>query len=101
MLDNNERGLVVLFAIGCLVSVGKALAVAERVPWRVVLGRTIVGGTTAMIASLALAWWPDLPSHALYALASLCGHIGAESLVKVAGDWLARRGPGSQGGSQS
>jgi hypothetical protein len=92
MFDQHDRGLMALFAVGALVAVGKALAAAESVPWRVFAGRAIVGGTTSMVAAVALAFWPDLPSPALYGLASLAGHIGAEGLMKFAGDWLSRKG---------
>ncbi|MBN8740719.1 MAG: holin [Xanthomonadaceae bacterium] len=90
-MDQHDRGLLMLFAVGALVAVGKAMASAESVPWRVFAGRAIVGGTTAMIAAVVLALWPDLPAPALYGLASLAGHIGAEGLMKFAGDYLNRK----------
>jgi hypothetical protein len=90
-MDQHERNLLIAAAIGAAVMIGKAMAAAEVVTWRVLIGRALVGGTTAMIAAVALAFWPDLPAPALFGLASLAGHIGAEGLMKFAGDYLQRR----------
>lgn len=90
-MEQHDRTLLMLLLVGALVAVGKALAAAEPITWRAFIGRAIVGGTTAMVAGFALAIWPDLPAPALYGLASLAGHIGAEGLMKVAGDYLNRK----------
>lgn len=91
-MDNHDRNLLMLLTVGALVAVGKALAAAEPITWRAFLGRAIVGGTTALVAGVALAFWPNLPTPALYGLASMAGHIGAEGVMKIAGDYLNRKG---------
>ena len=90
-MDQHDRNLLMLLLVGALVAVGKALAAAEPITWRAFLGRAIVGGTTALIAGVALAFWPSLPTPALYGLASMAGHIGAEGVMKIAGDYLNRK----------
>lgn len=93
-MDQHDRSLLMILLVGALVAVGKALAAADPITWRAFAGRAIVGGTTALIAGVVLAFWPDLPAPALYGLASLAGHIGAEGLMKFAGDYLNRKREG-------
>lgn len=94
-MDQHEKSLLLLLLVGAVAAVGKALASAEPITLRAFVGRALVGGTTAMIAAVALAFWPDLPLPALLGLASLIGHIGAEALMKFAGDYLNRGKAGS------
>lgn len=93
MLDH-DRTLLGMIAVGVAVMLGKLLVTAEPITWRALLGRCLVGGTTALAAGMALAIWTDLPAPAIYGLASMCAHIGAEGLMTFAGTWLNRKREG-------
>lgn len=90
-MEQHEKSLLLIVLVGMAVAVGKTLSAADPVPWRVLLGRSIVGGTTALIATIALGVWTDLPQIVILGLASLCAHVGAESLMAFAGNYLNRK----------
>lgn len=90
MLEH-EKTLLGMIVIGIAAVLGKFLLTQEPITWRAVGGRILVGGTTAMIAGAVLAIIPGVDKLAIYALASLCGHAGAEVLMKYAGDYLNGR----------
>lgn len=91
IMDQHDRTLLGMLGIGIAVGLSKLLVTAEPITWRALLGRCIVGGTTALAAGVALAIWTDLPSPAIYGLASMCAHVGAEGLMAFAGNYLNRK----------
>lgn len=93
MLEH-EKTLLGMIVIGVAAVMGKFLLTQEPITWRAVIGRILVGGTTAMIAGAVLAIIPGVDKLAIYAFSALCGHAGAEVLMKYAGDYLNRKREG-------
>jgi hypothetical protein len=95
---DHDKGLAwlgYLFLAGAMIAVGKALASAEAIPFRVLIGRTLVGGTASMMAAALLALLPDLPFIALVGIACFIGQAGNELVMKLIGDWLAGKAKAS------
>lgn len=90
-MQDHERTLLGMIAVGVAAALGKLLVTAEPITWRALLGRCLVGGTTALAAGMALAIWTDLPPPAIYGLSSMCAHLGAEGLMAFAGSYLNRK----------
>ncbi|MCQ4165129.1 phage holin family protein [Tahibacter harae] len=90
-MSQHDQTLLGMIAVGVAVALSKLLVTAEPITWRALVGRSLVGGTTALISGVALALWTDLPPPAIYGLASLCAHVGAEGLMAYAGNYLNRK----------
>lgn len=85
MQDHEKLGY--LMALGALIGLGKLLSGNEILTVRLILGRSILGSATSMIAGVALMQFPALPLPALIGLGSGLGIMGAQFIEA----WLRRK----------
>ena len=69
---------LVLLVMGAFMGLGKLLVSNEELTWRLMIGRSILGAFTSMIAGVALMQFPDLPPLALLGIGSVLGMVGAQ-----------------------
>lgn len=93
-MNQHDQTLAGIVAVGVAVALGKLMLAAEPITWRALLGRSLVGGTTALVAGVALAMFTDWPPAAIYGVASMCAHLGAEGLMAAFGNYLNRQKQG-------
>lgn len=79
-MNDQEKGMLYLAAIGALIGLGKLLLSSEQLTPRLIIGRTILGSATSTVAGVALAQFPDLPMPALVGIGAGLGIAGAQFL---------------------
>ncbi|WP_392551235.1 holin [Orbus wheelerorum] len=90
-----EDELIVKVAlIGALVAVGKLLAGSEPLSIRKVIGRTILGSASSMVAFSILIHKPDLSELAIVGLSSLLGILGHSVIEYLAIKYLDKKAGG-------
>jgi len=75
-----EKTVAWLASVGALVAVGRALTSREPISWRVILGRTILGGALSTVAALMLIPFPDAPMPVLIGAGAGVGILGEQVL---------------------
>lgn len=86
-MQEHEKGLVYLLAIGALIAVGKLLSGEEVLTARLIVGRALMGSATSTVAGVVLVQFPSIPLPALIGIGSALGIIGAQYLEA----WLKRK----------
>lgn len=86
-MQEHEKGLIYLLALGALIAVGKLLSGNEFLTARLIIGRALLGSATSTVAGVALLQFPSLPLPALIGIGSALGIIGAQYLEA----WLKRK----------
>lgn len=86
-MQDHEKSLLALVIMGALIGMGKLLASDERLTLRLILGRTMLGSATCMIAGAGLIQFPDLPPLALYGIGSALGIAGSQGIEA----WIKRK----------
>lgn len=86
-MQEHEKGLVYLLALGALIAVGKLLSGNEVLTARLIIGRALLGSATSTVAGVVLVQFPSLPLPALIGIGSALGIIGAQYLEA----WLKRK----------
>jgi len=86
-MQEHEKGLVYLLALGALIAVGKLLSGNEVLTARLIVGRALLGSATSTVAGVVLVQFPSLPLPALIGIGSALGIIGAQYLEA----WLKRK----------
>ena len=88
-MQDDHRNLAGLVGLGLLIALGKLLASDEKLTWRLIVGRSMLGSATSMIAGVALVQIPDIPLVALLGIGSALGMLGAQVIEK----WFFNFGP--------
>ncbi len=86
-MQEHDRSLVVLLAVGAAIALGKLLVSDEVISKRLIIGRAILGSASSALAGLALLQFPAMPPLALIALGSAMGIVGAQFIEL----WLTRQ----------
>jgi len=90
--STKEEGLIYwLFAVGCLVGVGKLLASNEPITWRKALGHGIVSGGIGGAAALISIPIPDAPWPVIVGTACAMASLGASTLAVLAQKYLEKK----------
>ncbi|WP_050465091.1 phage holin family protein [Herbaspirillum autotrophicum] len=79
-MQDPEKSLWTLVAMGAVIGVGKLLASDEKLSIRLVIGRTVLGSATSMLAGVVLLQFPDIPHLALLGIASGLGILGSQTV---------------------
>ena len=66
--------------LGALIGLGQILDSAEKLSWRIVVGRALVSAGLASMAPVLLVWLPQMPRMAEFAFAALLASIGTSGL---------------------
>lgn len=86
-MQEHEKGVLYLIAIGAMLGIGKLLTSSEVLTPRLIIGRAILGSGTSMIAGVALMQFPAMPLPALVGIGSGLGIMGAQFIEA----WLKRK----------
>jgi len=90
-MQEHEKSIVMIVVIGGLIGMSKLLVTKEPLSVRLVIGRTILGSATSLIAGVVLLQMPDISPLALVGLASALGILGStfieEYLKKNVDKW--------------
>lgn len=90
-MQEHEKTLLTLIVIGGLIGMSKLLVSTEKLTFRVILGRTILGSASSLIAGLVLLQIPDISPLALLGIGSALGILGStfieEYLKKNSKKW--------------
>lgn len=84
-MQEHDKTVIWLLLMGAIIGVGKLLAGSEPITWRLVIGRTILGSATTVVAGVVLLSIPNIHPVALLAIGSALGIAGSqviESYVK-------------------
>ncbi len=76
-MQNHEKNLLLLIAIGAAIGFAKLLVSDEKLTWRLTIGRTILGAATSTIAGAVVLQIPNINPLALLAIASALGILGS------------------------
>lgn len=76
-MQDHEKSILYLMLIGGLIGMSKLLVSSEKLTIRVLIGRTILGSASSLIAGLVLLQIPEISPIALIAIASALGILGS------------------------
>ena len=76
-MQDHEKNLLLLIAIGAAIGFAKLLVSDEKLTWRLTIGRTILGAATSTIAGAIILQIPDINPLAISSLASALGIMGS------------------------
>ena len=86
-MQDHEKNLLLLIAIGAAIGFAKLLVSDEKLTWRLTIGRTILGAATSTIAGAIILQIPDINPLALISLTSALGIMGSTFIES----WLKRQ----------
>lgn len=86
-MQDHEKNVLMLIAVGAFIGVGKLLVSDEAISVRLVIGRAILGSAATVMAGIALLQVPDISPLALLGIGSALGIAGAQ-LIEM---WIKRK----------
>ena len=81
MMTNEESLLVKIGLVGFMLGIAKLLAGDEAITWRKVIGRSLLGTGSSLIAGLIMIPHPNAPQLVVVGAAALLGILG-HSLIE-------------------
>lgn len=81
-MQEHEKTFLELTIMGALIGIAKLLVSSEAITFRVVLGRTLLGSATSLIAGCVLIKIPNIDPLALLGVGSALGIIGQQYIEK-------------------
>lgn len=94
------RIVLMLGGIGAVISLAKVLVGNEAITLRLIVGRTILGSGTSLLAGMALIHFPDIHILALVGVAAALGIIGSSvielTLTRLLARYLGRLKKGNE-----
>ncbi len=76
-MQEHEKTALTLVIVGGLIGMGKLLVSDEKLTFRLLIGRTILGSATSLIAGLLLLQIPDIQPLVLLGVGSALGILGS------------------------
>ena len=76
-MQEHDKSILMLIVIGGLIGMSKLLVSKEPLSVRLLIGRTILGSATSLIAGVVLLQIPNVSPLALIGLASALGILGS------------------------
>lgn len=76
-MQEHDKSILMLIVIGGLIGMSKLLVSKEPLSVRLLIGRTILGSATSLIAGVVLLQIPNVSPLALIGLASSLGILGS------------------------
>ena len=90
-MQEHDKSILMLIVIGGLIGMSKLLVSKEPLSVRLLIGRTILGSATSLIAGVFILQIPNVSPLALIGLASALGILGStfieEYLKKNVDKW--------------
>ena len=82
-MQDHEKNLLTILIIGGLIGIGKLLVSNEPLTFRLIIGRTILGSASSLIAGVILLQIPDISPLALIGIASALGILGSAFIEDI------------------
>lgn len=79
-MQEHEKNIYILIGAGALIGLGKLLASDEKLSARLVIGRTVLGSATSLLAGVVLLQFPTIHPLALLGIASGLGILGSQTI---------------------
>lgn len=76
-MQEHDKSILMLIVIGGLIGMSKLLVSKEPLSVRLLIGRTILGSATSLIAGVVILQIPNVTPLALIGLASALGILGS------------------------
>ena len=76
-MQEHDKSILMLIVIGGLIGMSKLLVSKEPLYVRLLIGRTILGSATSLIAGVVIMQIPNVSPLALIGLASALGILGS------------------------
>ncbi len=76
-MQEHDKSILMLIVIGGLIGMSKLLVSKEPLSVRLLIGRTILGSATSLIAGVVILQIPNVSPLALIGLASSLGILGS------------------------
>lgn len=76
-MQEHDKSILMLIIIGGLIGMSKLLVSKEPLSVRLLIGRTILGSATSLIAGVVILQIPNVSPLALIGLASALGILGS------------------------
>lgn len=76
-MQEHDKSILMLIVIGGLIGMSKLLVSKEPLSVRLLIGRTILGSATSLIAGVVILQIPNVSPPALIGLASALGILGS------------------------
>lgn len=76
-MQEHDKSILMLIVIGGLIGMSKLLVSKEPLSVRLLIGRTILGSATSLIAGVVIMQIPNVSPLALIGLASALGILGS------------------------
>lgn len=76
-MQEHEKTIATLIAIGGLIGMSRLLVSNEPLSWRLIIGRTILGSATSVVAGIVMIQFPNLSPVALVGIACALGILGS------------------------
>lgn len=76
-MQEHDKSILMLIVIGGLIGMSKLLVSKEPLSVRLLIGRTILGSATSLIAGVVILQIPNVSPLALIGLASALGILGS------------------------
>jgi hypothetical protein len=89
-MQDLEKNLIGLVSIGAVIGVGKLLTSSEKLTFRLILGRAILGSATSMIAGVVLIQIPAISELSLLGVGSALGIVGSQYIEKTLRKYMAK-----------
>lgn len=67
---------------GVVIGLGQLLGSAERLTWRIILGRALSSAGLSLVAGISLLQIPEMPLIPLIGLSALLASLGTSALEK-------------------
>jgi Phage holin family 2 len=87
LMQEHEKTVLMLVFIGAVIGLAKLLASDEKLTTRLVLGRSILGSASSVLAGGVLLQIPDIHPLALIAIATALGIMGSSFIES----WLKNK----------
>ncbi|KLD65439.1 holin [Dyella japonica DSM 16301] len=91
-MNEEWKAFWLLVLTGGLIGVAKLLASDEKLTWRLLIGRTILGSATTLIAGVILLQIPNIAPLALLGIGSAFGIAGAQAVELFLKKWFGGAG---------
>lgn len=86
-MDESVKNFLTLVLLGSMIALGKLLQSDEELTLRLIVGRTLLGAATSLIAGVALLQIPDMDPLALIGIGSALGIAGQQTVEA----WLKKK----------
>ena len=82
-MDTESHPFVWMLLVAMAAGLGQLLASAEKLTWRIVIGRALSSGALGVAAGSMLIWYPDMDIRAMVGGAAVLASLGTSGLERI------------------